>query len=104
MRRLTLIVPNDSREQHNAHETFETRLTATVEGYSRYGGAGIWKGVREVHLRYEILYDAYTVRVELLKAFYAYGRDAGEHTLLWWDEEVNAHFVEVEREAASVPA
>lgn len=103
MQRLTLVVPNETVVQQRAQAALEETLRRVTPGYSWYFGIGEWNApggerVREQHRRYEILGDEAMV-VRAVEAFREYGRAAGESTLLWWNDEVNARFEEVEREA-----
>lgn len=100
MTRLTLIVPYQSERQKQHADSLRARISLIATGLSIYQGEGEWRdpehlAIVEEHQRFEILDVHSSLRVQILEAFRAYGRAAEEHTLLWWQDEVEAHFEEV---------
>ena len=105
MERITLIVPNESQKQKRAAFRLKRGLVHAVGGFSEYEGSGVWTGpdgaVREPHTRIEILLEDVGGKVGVLEWFRLYGLEAGEPTLLWWIDNVEAHFEEVQHEQAA---
>lgn len=107
MRKLTLIAPVASEAQFDAEDRLYGEIVA-LTGFSYYRGRGVWESpegkiVAEAHACYEIILDSdhSALAYNVLAAFRKYGRDAGEHTLLWFAQDVDAVFEEVKRDDAA---
>ena len=106
MKRIDLIVPDETAVQRRAADRLESAVLLIAGGYSRYDGIGGWtdgngETTRETHRRYEILTDGDDSRAAVLAAFESYGRAAGETAILYrTDGETGGTFLSAVRDAA----
>jgi len=104
MKRIDLIVPDETAVQRRAADYLEAAILSIAGGYSRYDGIGAWtdahgETIRETHRRYEILTDGDDSRAAVVLAFQTYGTSAGEDSILYRiDGETGGTFLSAVRD------
>ena len=101
MKRITMYVPTQTQAQKRAHATFRRNLVNVAGGFTRYLHQGAWKDgdgsiFEEVGVTYVVLCSSPLAVDCAVLALREYGEAAGERTVAYTVEEVEAHFESTE--------
>jgi hypothetical protein len=94
MKRVTLYVPTQSPVQRGEWALLSLALLHTAGGFAEYAHEGAWRNDEgEIFRERGVTVTVLTENLNpVLEAFRVYGKAAGEQTLAWTVEEVDAHF------------
>ena len=101
MKQITLYVPTQTQAQKRANATLGLNLVNVAGGYTRYAHEGAWKDgdgsiFEEVGVTYVVLCSSPLTVDCVVLALREYGEAAGERTVAYTVEEVDAHFESTE--------